>query len=1134
MLPGVTGSLVSGSYLVEKVLPELDARPARDARGGMLRLQRWWTRAEASLGPASSARAVLDTGALPLVGALGYRVVQLEPHAGGFIGALADETQPVALLCCGLWEADADRAWRGAVRAGRVAGVRWAFIYTGPRLRIVDAARTWARRWIEFDVATTLGDERSTAVLLGLTAAPALHPADHGSMLERVVDGSHAHARRVCTALGDGVIEALTGLVNAIETGAPRTWRTRFSRAETFDQALTLIYRLLFLLFAEARALVPTWHQVYRDAYTIGALDRRIARSGDARGVWSAIQAISRLAHAGCRAGDLVVTPFNGRLFSPRHTPAGERSSVADALAATAVRALTTHQSPEGRRPVSYADLGVEQLGAVYERVLDYEPQKPAGAAIPRPVVLTRTSTERKATGSFYTPRSMTEFLVRRTLLPLVENRSADDILTIRVVDPAMGSGAFLVAACRFLADAAGRALDRAGRDLTSPDEHRVRRSELRRLVAQRCLYGVDLNPMAVQLARLSLWLTTLAADRPLSFLDHHLAVGDSLVGATLADLARQRPGRRRASVPHTPALPLFDDAVAARMVADVLPSRFRLSLQAEDSVEAVHEKERALAALMRPGTPLARWRAAADFWCAGWFLENPPSPGVYEDVLAALLGHSSHLPCHQRDRVADVAAREAAARRFFHWELVFPEVFFGRDGRRDPAGGFDAVLGNPPWDALRADTGDAEARAERRPDRLARLRFLRESGVYGLQGQGHVNQYQLFLERALSILRPGGRLGLILPSGLATDQGSGVLRRALLDRTYIERLHGFDNRRAIFPVHRDTRFLLLTATAGGTTERLTCAFGLSDPRRLDRLPDRAADDPPEARPVVLSRAWLERRDPDHVSWPLVPAAIDLQILALAHASAPALGSTGGWGAVFGRELNATDDRRHFAAIGRPAARGDRHLPIVEGKHLEPFRARHNDTPLVISRRVAATLLDAERTFLRSRLAYRDVASATNRVTLIAARLPAGVVTTHTIFCLKTPLTMARQYCLLALLNSVVVNYLVRLQVTTHVTAGVMARVPVPRPDERTRTFRELASLARSLERTGPGAHDPRYVRLNTLAARLYGLTPDQYAHIVSTFPLLPDELRASCVRDYQESHREAQRQAPQSTKNAP
>ena len=210
----------------------------------------------------------------------------------------------------------------------------------------------------------------------------------------------------------------------------------------------------------------------------------------------------------------------------------------------------TAGKAGAGRARISYRDLGVEQLGAVYESVLDYRPRlvppaaRPAAArsagrdgaagsrAARADVRLEPGSGVRKATGTFYTPRALTTHLVRRTLAPLVDGASPEAILALRVVDPAMGSGAFLVAACRYLAAGYESALVADGgchaSDITDAD-----RRLFRRLVAQRCLFGVDLNPVAAQLARLSLWLCTLAPDRPLTFLDHHLLVGDSLIGAS-------------------------------------------------------------------------------------------------------------------------------------------------------------------------------------------------------------------------------------------------------------------------------------------------------------------------------------------------------------------------------------------------------------------------------------------------------------------------------------------------------------------------------------------------------------------------------------------------------------------------
>ena len=208
---------------------------------------------------------------------------------------------------------------------------------------------------------------------------------------------------------------------------------------------------------------------------------------------------------------------------------------------------------------MAYEDLGVEQLGSIYEHLLDDEP---AGLA-------PRGASRRKVTGSFYTPAALTDYLVRVTLDPLVRGRTVDEILSLRIVDPAMGSGAFLVAACRYLALACERAHLTAG----GPECDDDMRAAWRRRAAQRCLFGVDANPMAVQLAQLSLWLATLAAGRPLSFLDHHLLRGDSLIGASPGDVMRQPPGRapRRQACGPAPLEAFFD---AIEEMAAVVPIR--------------------------------------------------------------------------------------------------------------------------------------------------------------------------------------------------------------------------------------------------------------------------------------------------------------------------------------------------------------------------------------------------------------------------------------------------------------------------------------------------------------------------------------------------------------------------------
>jgi hypothetical protein len=404
----------------------------------------------------------------------------------------------------------------------------------------------------------------------------------------------------------------------------------------TFEQALTIVYRILFLLFAEARGLVPLWHHVYRNSYSLETLQATAEAAGPASGLWDTLRAISRLAHAGCRAGDLRVTPFNGRLFAPARTPLAERRNLDDEAARRAVLALATRRALDGagRERIAYRDLGVEQLGAVYETLLDYEPivtpDLKVGPTFGRStkcrpelqlgrhgVVLQRGSGLRKATGTFYTPQPIAEYLVRRTLGPLVNDAPPDRILAMRIVDPAMGSGAFLVAACHYLARAYETAFVRAGGCLPN-DFGPAEQASIRRLVAERCLYGVDMNPMAVQLARLSIWLTTLAADRPLTFLDHHLQIGDSLLGAWLAQLRHAHDLRRRARTTET--LPLFDTSAVDWALREVLPVRFTLSSAPDDTLDQVRTKERALAALVRRDAALSKWKRVADLWCARWF----------------------------------------------------------------------------------------------------------------------------------------------------------------------------------------------------------------------------------------------------------------------------------------------------------------------------------------------------------------------------------------------------------------------------------------------------------------------------------------------------------------------------------
>ncbi len=1128
-LPGFRGPLVSRDFVEHALAARFGGRLGeadRDRAAGAF--ARWWRDASATLGPASGIRALFDVGAAPLAALLGFRAVGLclpTPAPLGLATLTSDAGARVALVIAA-WEVDLGRLWEDAVREGIRRQARWCYAFNGSHLRLVDAERTYARRFAEFDLAAAAEHPSLFGVLWGLLRAAALEPAGPSpgrrSLLDEIIEASDLHAAGVRRSLQAGVERALVCLVGLLAAGTPRPRPLAASRpaGALVDHALTIVYRLLFLLFAEARALVPIWHPVYRESYSIAALQARAEASARPRGLWAALEAISRLAHAGCSAGDLQVTPFDGGLFEPGGLPAAWRQARRlsavdrDAGLGQVLIALTTRPGgPGGRERISYADLGVEQLGAVYERVLDYEPAIERAGAASTPMVTLRPSGRRKATGTFYTPRSLTDFLVRRTLSPLVREATPERILALRVLDPAMGSGAFLVATCRFLAAAYERALVVGGAcaadDITAAD-----RAGWRRLVAQRCLYGVDLNPMAVQLARLSLWLATLATDRPLTFLDHHLRAGDSLVGASIADLARRAPGTRRAARREA-VLPLFETPEFAAALGDTWEGRTRLALDPDETVAAVRRKARLAAQLAGDEAPLARWRRAADLWCAAWFWPDPlaaPNAREFPAFADACLGRPSVLAPHVVAERLETARTVAAHHRFFHWTLEFPEVFYDSDGRPRPDGGFDAVLGNPPWDMVRRDGARERHRAGRADEvreatggsRL--LRFARESGIYRLQGTGHANLYQLFLERALQLVRPGGRVGLVLPGGLLTDHGSAALREFLFERSTADTIVTIENREGIFPIHRSYRFALLTATAGGVTRSVRCRFGIRSPDVLDAWPALPDEATPDERTVVVAPALLRRVSGPALVVPEFGSALDLAIADKAASLALPLGHPDGWGARFGREFNITDDRPHFGPPGRG-------LPVIEGKHLEPFVARLDRARFSVPRRVAERRLDRAATFGRPRLAYRDVASATNRLTLIAAIVPAGVVTTHTVFCLKTALALEAQQCLCALLNSYAANFLVRQRVGTHLPAATIEQVPVPRPRPGSRAFVELAGLAARLA-VDPG--DARgAARLQALAARLYQLDRNELLHVLATFPLVAAVARAAVVEAF-------------------
>jgi Eco57I restriction-modification methylase len=987
---------------------------------------------------------------------------------------------PVALLVLP-WASRPSRVWRSISETSRGTEADWCLVLSPPFLTLVDARGHASRRSLDFTFPDTLHDASIATLWLLCRGSAFDRGHTSGGIAATLLDLLSSRAERfqdsVRQDLQIGVVQALAAISGVLDS-------RRKSGVSPFDEALTLIYRMLFLLFAESRGLLPHRHPLYGPAYGLGALCRESAAPGSITGLWDGLAAITRLSRSGCDTGDLIVRPFNGKLFARASAPSLEARTAArvttpasrrrDAAMAAALAALGTRRGRAGREDISYADLGVEQLGAVYERVLDLNPdaldQWPVSSG------RHRHSRRRKETGTFYTPQPLAEFVVRRTLAPLVRGSTADQILSLRVVDPAMGSGAFLVAACGFLARAYETALVDEGR-CAETDLDETERANIRRTVAGRCLSGVDGNPVAVQLARLSLWLATLARDKPLTFLDHRLRTGNSLLGTSPDDLWRlTAKGPRR----HADAGPtLLDSAELESAVRQVARPLRQLRERSDDTVADVRARERLWAVLSGDQSPLAPWRIACDLWTARWFWPIDSSDGDPSSAETAALidtvlhGDRTLNVDHARRRIA-IAQTAASARRFFHWPLEFPDVFYGDAGEPRERPGFDAVIGNPPWEVLRQDAdSEASPQASAR-DHRQMLKFLRQSGHYPSCDRGHLNLYQAFVDRSWSITRQGGRIGLILPWGLASDDGSQTLRSRIIGSGSLDSLVGLDNAEGIFPIHRGLRFAVVVASPGSVGRDTRARFGI---RRLDEIDELPGEDEPGDRsefPVRLSPATIRKvggtswripdiRKPDALPW-----------LCRIFDAFPALGDAEGWAAQFGRELNATEDRDSFGSEG---------LPVIEGKHLNPFAVDAAQSSQRIAAATARRLLPDGR-FAADRLGYRDVSASTNRLAMIAAIVPAGVVTTHTIFCLRTSIEIERQQFLCGLFNSSTLDAIVRMLMGGHLTTSLVESLPVPiwTGDAEQRA---VAALAAKLQ-TRPGAVDA-LAELNDRVARMYG-----------------------------------------------
>jgi len=724
----------------------------------------------------------------------------------------------------------------------RHTGVPGGLLFNGRSLRLLSAPRGESSGWMDFRVADmlqTAGRPISTALRL-LLGQPRLLSLPRQQRLAALLEESRKYQNEVSERLAEQVLHALYELLRGFQAAHDASGGELLRRPlaehpdEIYRSLLTVILRLVFLLYAEERDMLPEDETFLRYYSLIGLYERLREDSAlypdtmDQRyGAWAQLLVLFRLIHDGAEAGAMRLPRRHGVLFDPDRfkflegrTGIGARQiheRITSPLVSdgTIYRALDKLLILDGER-ISYRALDVEQIGSVYETMMGFrletttgrsiaiKPQKKSGAPVavdleallqepagkrgkwlqersgrkvsdtiarslaesqsiedlhasllpvidhaatpdlvPKGAMVFQPSEERRRSGSHYTPRSLTEPIVRTTLDPILARLRGDNgrpprpgqILELKICDPAMGSGAFLVEACRYLGDALIDAWKAHGEmPQVPPDEDVV--VFARRRVAQRCLYGVDRNPVAVDLAKVSLWLVTLARDHAFTFVDHALRHGDSLVGLSRKQIEAFHwdPDAPQAGFESTPIREHMEKVSALRK-------------EIREAGEDVTDRE--LCDLWSVAQfELGKVRLFGDLVLAAFFDEDKPKERERkrsEYAAAVVRGSLEEYRSWLEER-----RHEEQPLAPFHWEIEFPEVF-ERDNH-----GFDAIVGNPPFQGGRnisAVQGETYSKW---------LLFLHEDSSGGADLVAH------FFRRAFSILREGGTFGLIATNTIA------------------------------------------------------------------------------------------------------------------------------------------------------------------------------------------------------------------------------------------------------------------------------------------------------------------------------------------------------------------------------
>jgi hypothetical protein len=770
----------------------------------------------------------------------------------------------------------------------------WAMVSNGRVLRLLrDSTTLTGQAYVEFDLEAMFDGELFAEFAL-------LYLLGHQSRVEVPTDGVPADCwleRWRTTAVSQGV-RALNLLRDGVEralqtlgTGFlqhPANARLRDDLAigairldDVHQSLLRTVYRLLFWSVAEARDAVldpaTTVHiqERYHDHFSAARLRRlAVRRHGSPHSdLWEAAQLV--LTALGRTEGEpRLGLPGLGGLFQVSAADVLTGLRLGNQPLLSAIRSLSVVQ-PKGqpRRLIDFRHLGAEELGSIYESLLELVPRHdPTTHAY---TVESLAGHDRKTTGSYYTPTELVELVLDTALNPVLDDAEKQPdpertLLAVTVCDPAIGSGHFMVAAARRIAQRL--AVVRTGEIDPTPADAQDAMHD----VVARCIYGVDVNPMAADLAKVSLWLESMAPGKPMTFLDHHIKVGNALLGTTPALLHAGIPDsayvaltgddkkmaaawRKVNAAQRTGQGDLFsDEGIPVSNMAGLAGRQeaAERAATAQTLADVVWAARRYDAEQTTEGA--VRARRVADAWCAAFLGSKTAADVPITHEVLEQLGTGT-APQSVVAAVDAIAARH----RLFHWHLEFPEIFSVLDD--DPAntatgwtGGFSAMLGNPPWERVKlqeqeffaardtAIAGAKNATARKRaiaalerehPELFAEFNaakrrseadsyFLRSSGRFPLCGVGDVNTYSVFAEHFRTCLKPSGRSGIITPTGLATDVTTSAFFSDTLTSARLAAFYDFENEGKIFEgVHHAFRFAVTSITGGEPAKAVGLAF---------------------------------------------------------------------------------------------------------------------------------------------------------------------------------------------------------------------------------------------------------------------------------------------------------------------